>query len=304
MDHFDAGIFRAFHLDGGAGFNKAGGHGGEIFHRRAKYRDLAEGGGLQNIVAAGIDERTANKDAVREAVERGKFTDGVEEQDGGVVGDGVLRTVLAGSDSRAGQGEFGAANELTMGFLDEFGGGGKSFGLARGKDKQGFGKIALDDAEHKQREGFFGGNHAASNDERPAAAALAFFLEPLGERSGRGKLEIVFQIAADRDTVRRCAKGTDTFGVLFGLHQEGGRITESGFEKRLEIEAEYAEIRLPAGKGTIRDASTDEKHGNLAAASLVEEIGPDFGFQDDDQRGFRGVKNAAGRRTPSRAGNR
>ena len=49
---------------------------------------------------------------------------------------------------------------------------------------------------------------------------------------------------------------------------------------------------MPAGKGTIRDASADEKHGNLAAASLVEESGPDFGFQDDDQRGFRGVKNS------------
>ena len=238
MNHFDAGILGAFHLDGGAGFDEAGGHGGEIFHRRPEDGNFAEGGGLQNIVAAGIDEGAANEDAVREAVERGKFADGVEKKDGGVVGDGVLCSVFAWSDSGAGQTKVGAANEFAMGFLDEFGGGGEAFGLARGKDEQGFGKIALDDAERKQREGFFGGNHAASDDERPTAAALAFFLEPLGERSERGKLEIVFQIAADRDTVRGCAKGADTFGVLFGLHQEGGRITESGFEERLEIEAE------------------------------------------------------------------
>ena len=90
VNHFDAGIFGAFHLDGGAGFNEAGGHGGEIFHRRPEDGDFAEGGGLQNIVAAGIDEGTADEDAVREAVERGKFTDGVKKQDGGVVGDGVL----------------------------------------------------------------------------------------------------------------------------------------------------------------------------------------------------------------------
>ena len=293
VDHFDAGIFGALHLDSGAGFDEAGRHVGEIFHRRAEDGDFAEGGGLKDVVAARIDEGTADKDAVGEAVEGGKFTDGVEEQDGGIVGDGVLCAVFSGNDARAGQGEFGAANEFAMGFLDKFGGGGEAFGLARSEDEKGFRKITLDDAENEQGEGLFGGDDTAGDDERPAAAAQALFFEPLGERRRRGKLEIVFQIAADGDTVRGRAEGTDAVRVLFGLHQEGSRIAESGLEKRLEIETEYAEIGLPAGEGTIGDASADEKDGYFVAAGFAEEIGPDFGFQDDDERGFCGVEDAA-----------
>src|ERR1700757_2380562 len=82
MNHFDAGVFRAFDLDGGFGFDEAGGHGGESFHGGAEDRDFAEGGGFEDVVAAGVDERAADEDAVGEAVERGELADGIGGRDG------------------------------------------------------------------------------------------------------------------------------------------------------------------------------------------------------------------------------
>ncbi len=71
MNHFYARVFGACDLDSGVGFDEAGGHAGEIFHGRAEDGDFAEGSGLEDIVAAGIYERTADKNAVGEAIQRG-----------------------------------------------------------------------------------------------------------------------------------------------------------------------------------------------------------------------------------------
>jgi hypothetical protein len=89
MDHFYAGIFGAFDLDGGFRFDEARGDSGEIFHGRAEDGDSAESGRFEDVVAAGIDKRATDEDAVSQAVERGEFADGVEEEDGHVVGDGT-----------------------------------------------------------------------------------------------------------------------------------------------------------------------------------------------------------------------
>ena len=298
MNHFDAGIFGTFDLDGGLGFDEARGHGGEIFHRRAEDGDLAEGGRFENVVAAGIDEGAADKDAVGEAIEGGEFADGVEEEDGGVVRDGVFGAVGCGCGVGIGKSEFGAADEFAMGFLDEFGGRGEALGLAGSEDQQGLWEIALDDAEGDEGERLFGGDDTSGDDERTAVAALAFLFQPLREGSGSGKLLIVFEIAADRDAAGRSAKGFDAVGVLLGLHQKGGGVGERGLQERLEVEAKGSQVALPAGERAVRDASADEENGNFALGGFAEEIGPDFGFEDDDESGLRGVKHAADAEDP------
>ena len=231
VDHFDAGVFGTFDLDGSAGFDEARSHSGKILHGRAEDGNFAEGCRFENVVPAGVDERAANKNAVGEAVEGGEFADGVEQENSGVVGDAIFAAVGVGRDAGAWQGEFGAANEFAMRLFDEFSRGAEAFGLARREDEQGFREISLDDTEGDEGERFFGCYNAAGNDERVAAATLAFLFEPLRERSGRGEFEIVFEIAANGDAIRGSAEGADAFGVLFRLHEEGGGVGQRGFQK-------------------------------------------------------------------------
>jgi len=293
VNHFDAGVFGAFDLDGGAGFNKAGGHGGEIFHRRAEDGDFAEGSRFEDIVASGIDERATDEDAVGEAIEGGEFADGIEEEDGDVVGDGVQAIAGVRGATGTGKREFRAADEFTMGLFDEIGGEGETLGLAGSEDEQSFWKIALDHAEDEEGERLFGGDDAAGYDEGAAAATGAFFFEPFGEGGGRGQFEVVFQIAADRDFFGWGTEGADAVGVRLGLHEEGGCVAEGGLQERLQEEAECAEITLPAGEGAIGNAAADEKDGDFATAGFAKEVGPDFGFEDDDGGGFDGLDDAA-----------
>ena len=105
MNPFHAGIFRAFHLDGGARLDEARGNFREIFHGRAEDGNFAKGGGLENIVATGFDERATDEGAIGEAIKRGEFADAVEQNDGGVVGDAVGVAARLGSDPGAGNGQ-------------------------------------------------------------------------------------------------------------------------------------------------------------------------------------------------------
>src|SRR5690242_7506596 len=72
VNHFDAGVFGAFDLNGGFGFDEAGSYGGEVFHGRAEDGDFAEGGGFEDVVATGFDERAADEDAIGKAIEGGE----------------------------------------------------------------------------------------------------------------------------------------------------------------------------------------------------------------------------------------
>jgi len=128
--------------------------------------------------------------------------------------------------------------------------------------------------------------------------AGAFVFEPFGERSGGGKFEVVFEIAAYGDFFRWGAEGADAVGVLLRLHQEGGRLAEGGLQKWLQVEAEDIEITLPAGEGAVGDAAADEEDGDVAAAGFAEKVRPDFGFEDDDDGGLNGVEDAANAEGP------
>jgi hypothetical protein len=173
MDPLDAGVFGIVDLDGGAGLEKSRGNGGEIFHGVAEDGDFAERGRLQNIVSTRGNERTADEDAIGNAIERSEFANAVEEENGGVVGDVAASTVAGNAWAR--DGKFGAADKFAMRFVDEFGGDSEALRFARGEDEKGLGKIALNDTEGDERERLFGGYDAAGNDDRPTSAALGFF---------------------------------------------------------------------------------------------------------------------------------
>ena len=59
---------------------KLGGDRGKIFHVRTHDHRLCEIGGLQNIVAAAIGERSAHEDHVGALEQRGQLADGIEQQ--------------------------------------------------------------------------------------------------------------------------------------------------------------------------------------------------------------------------------
>ena len=80
-------VFGIVDLDGGAGFEESLGNGGEIFHGIAEDGNFSERGRLQNIVTTRGNKRSTNEDAIGNAIERGEFTDAVEEKNGDVVGD-------------------------------------------------------------------------------------------------------------------------------------------------------------------------------------------------------------------------
>jgi len=75
-------------------------------------------------------------------------------------------------------------------------------------------------------------------------------------------------------------------------------LAEGGLEKGLQIETENVEITLPAGEGAVGDAAANEEDGDFAASRFAEEVGPDFGFEDDDDGGFDGVEKAANAEGP------
>ncbi len=55
--------------------------------------------------------------------------------------------VCVGGNAGTRKRQLGAADEFAVGFFDEIGGGGETFGLSRCEDEEGFGKIALHYAE-------------------------------------------------------------------------------------------------------------------------------------------------------------
>src|SRR4029077_5876656 len=111
--------------------------------------------------------------------------------------------------------------------------GSETFGLAGSEDEQGSWKIALDYAEDEECKRFFGGDYAAGDNEGAAAVAGAFCFEPVGEWSGRGEFEVVFQVTADGYFLQRGTESANAVGVLLGLHEESRGVVEGGFEERL-----------------------------------------------------------------------
>ena len=111
-----------------------------------------------------------------------------------------------------------------MRFIDEFRGIIKTLRLAGRKHKQRFRILALQGSKRDERVWLFRRNNAAGDDDRRSAAALELGCEPIRQRRGCGKLQVVFQISADAHAIRWRAQGSQAIRIFLALHEEGAGI--------------------------------------------------------------------------------
>src|SRR6266404_1125858 len=193
--------------------------------------------------------------------------------------------------------ELRAADEFAMRFVDELGGRFEAFRLSRSENQERFGILPLQCSKRDESEGFLCGDHAACDDDWRAAATPSLRFQPIRERCGRGKLQIVFQVTADKNAIRRRPENADALGILFTLHEEAAGVRKSIFQKGPQEKTERAEIALVTREGSVRDASAYEEYGNLSAAGLAQKVRPDFGLENQNERGphrVHGPPNAKG----------
>ena len=147
------------------------------------------------------NKRSTNEDAIGNAIEGGEFTDAVEEKNRDVVGD-VAASAVDG-DSWCGDGEFGAANEFAMRFVDEFGRGGEAFRLPRGEDEKSFGKSPWTTPKAMRESGSSVATTlpATMTGQRPRRLDSPPSQEARGR--WRGQFHVVLEISADNDTIGR-----------------------------------------------------------------------------------------------------
>src|SRR5208282_6305930 len=88
LDPRNARVFRTFNLDSGSSRGESLGNFSEVFHGRAKHRNLSERRRLKNVVTTARNERAANESAVGHAVKRSELADTVQQNDRHVVGNG------------------------------------------------------------------------------------------------------------------------------------------------------------------------------------------------------------------------
>ena len=169
MYPFDPRVFRAANLDRGTGFHETRGDLRKIFHGGPEYGDFAERRRLQDVVPAGIHQRTTDKRSVGQTVERGQLSNAVQQDNRDVIGDAVGVPRWLGSHPRPGDGKLRAADKFPVRFFDEFGGGGEALRFPRREHEQGISKVSLDDAECDQGQRLFDQTFSS------AASAQAFF---------------------------------------------------------------------------------------------------------------------------------
>jgi hypothetical protein len=156
------------------------GHVLKIFHRRAEYGRLSEPRGFQNIVPSRGYERPANKGSVGKGVQRGQFTDRIEQQD--------VRTFIEGCrgvDSRS-------THHFPAAFGRQFGGRIETIGFARRKNQQRPAPLALDHIVRRDDCVFLSFDNAACNDHRPTLLLADLLREPGGKGAGWRRFRVIF----------------------------------------------------------------------------------------------------------------
>src|SRR4029077_3412082 len=122
-------------------------------------------------------------------------------------------------------------------------------------------------------------NNASCDNDWRSAAALDLVCEPIRQRRGRGKFQVVFQISADPHAVRKRAQGAHAIRIFLALHKEGGGIGKRVFQEGTQEKAKNSKILLVACKRASRNAAADEEYGNLTSPGFLQEIRPDLGLQ-------------------------
>ena len=106
--------------------------------------------------------------------------------------------------------------------------------------------------------------------------------KPFPENAEGGGLGVVFHVAGDCDGIFGSANFAESGGVGIGL----GEVESGGGEDAVEKDAEGVAGAAEAFKGSFGDAGVDEDDRDVAAAGFPEEVGPNFGFDDDDEFGI------------------
>src|SRR5579863_721595 len=103
--------------------------------------------------------------------------------------------------------------------------------------------------------------------------------EAAGRDGFAGGTHIELEVAGDGDAVRPAADGSEAFGVEFALR-------ENAVQTRENRTPEPAEAAI-AREGAIGDAGVDDGDGDAAAETGGEQVGPEFGFGEDEQCGLK-----------------
>ena len=154
----------------------------------------------------------------------------------------------------------------------------EALGVTRDKNQQRIGIVAEQLSMGRQDDFVLAFMGAGRNPHR---ALLRLPL--LTQRPRRGEqLRVDGQIEFDRTghlhTLGTRAQLTEALGFGFGLHRDQAHFFEHG-------PGEFGETRIAFGR-TGRKPGIGQRHGDPALGALVDVVGPQLGFHDDDQFGL------------------
>lgn len=250
----------------------------EVFHVGAKEERPAEKGRLEDVVAATVGERAAHEHHGVQGEQGSEFADGIEEQHAGE----AVETGAGGKGGAAHEGDSSVGEFLG----DDF----ETFGLAGGEDQQQTGEARGEFGEGAEDSVVFvdvvgkGWGHGAGGDEDVLRGSGVQEGADV-RRDGAGFLEVVLEVAGGDDAVWGRAKLEEAVAG-------GGVLGQDAVRQGEDRPEEAAEAKV-AGEGGIGDAAVDEQQAAAGAFGFAEEVGPDFGFGDDDEGGTDGAQDAA-----------
>ena len=144
-------------------------------------------------------------------------------------------------------------------------------------------RIGLEQARPDiEKRRFFAVQRAAGYDQAHVGSQLP---ELPGCFGFYGGAHVEFQIACYQDSLRQAADCFEPVSICFALGQNAA-------EPAQERPPESAEPPV-AGPGAIGDAGVDHGHGDSAAEAAAEQVGPEFGFSQDEKVGLECVEVGA-----------
>jgi len=263
-------------LDGGIGFEEAGGDIGEVLHIGAEDDGAAGGGGFDGVLAADAVEAFADEDDVGVGVEVAELAGAVDQEAIGAAGFGGI-----------GEADFAAVDVAEAAAVELGADGAGAFEVAGDEDEVEVGVFGAESGEDFGEGGFFAVVGAAG-EEDAGVVGHAGVAEEAGDVEGAGVgggWGFEFEAADGVDGVGVAAEGDEAVAVAIGLGADGIEAVE-------EVTEEEGGLAV-AGEGALGDAGVDEGDGDAAAAGLPEHVGPQFGFDEDEDFGVEDGEGAA-----------
>src|ERR1700733_3005228 len=279
-------VLGTFHLHRRLGRHKSRRHLRKIFHRRTKHRNLSKRRRLQNVVPAGLHQRSADERAIGQSIQRRQLSDRIQEQHRHV----RRNCSRSGRRSVSTNLQLRPPNELSSRLLNKIRRLLKTLRLSRRQDKQRVRKLTLHHAKRNQSERLFTRYDTSRYNQRPPAAALHFTRQPLRHRRRIRHRLVILQIPAHRYALGRRAQFLHAFRIPRTLHQERQRMPQRAPQKRPEIKSRPRKKFLISRKRLIRNPPADKNHRHLAPVGLAQKIRPNLRLQHNHQRGLHRIQ--------------